>query len=85
MSWPLLHCPNVGFGMTSSKDPRKAAPETELYPDAWERFRTAVHVMAKAGPQHRIGVAAVKSGPKHKSPKSKIRPSSKGRVHKGKT
>jgi hypothetical protein len=40
--------------------------EPELYPDAWDRLRQAVHVMAKAGPQHRIANAAVKSGQKHK-------------------
>jgi len=44
---------------------KKEAPE--LYPDAWDRFRQAVHVMAKAGPQHRIRGAAVKSGPQHKA------------------
>jgi hypothetical protein len=27
--------------------------EPEILPDAWERLRTAVHVRAKAGPQHR--------------------------------
>ena len=52
--------------------------DREIYPDAWDRFRQAVHVMAKAGPQHRIGGAAVKGGPKE-------RPASKGRVHKGKS
>jgi len=58
------------------KEPPKIEPE--LYPDAWDRFRQAVHVMTKAGPQHRIGGASVKSGPTE-------RPASKGRVHKGKT
>jgi hypothetical protein len=52
-----------------------AADKIDLHPGAWERFRQAVHVMAKAGPQHRIGGAAVK----------KKRPASKGRVHKGKS
>jgi hypothetical protein len=49
--------------------------EIELHPDAWDRFRQAVHVMAKAGPQHRINGGGVKKG----------RPASKGRVHKGKS
>jgi hypothetical protein len=35
----------------------------ELHPDAWERFRTAVHVMTKAGPQHREPKPAKKSQP----------------------
>lgn len=47
----------------------------ELHPDAWDRLRQAVHVMAKAGPQHRINGVTVK----------KQRPASKGRVHKGKS
>jgi len=34
----------------AKSDPKK---EPESHPDAWERFRTAVHVMTKAGPQHR--------------------------------
>jgi hypothetical protein len=34
--------------------PGKEKPEEpEILPDAWERFRQAVHVMTKAGPQHR--------------------------------
>ncbi len=36
--------------------------DLDVRPDAWERFKRAVHVMAKAGPQHRIGGVAVKSG-----------------------
>jgi hypothetical protein len=47
----------------------------EIHDDAWDRFRQAVRVMTKAGPQHRIGGATVK----------KERPASKGRVHKGKS
>jgi len=38
----------------------------EVFPDAWDRFERAVHIMAKAGPQHRIGSAAVKSGLKER-------------------
>jgi hypothetical protein len=63
--------------MVTPKDKKlavtKPIQEVELYPDAWERFRQAVHVMTKAGPQHR-------------EPKpTKERSASKGRVHKGKT
>jgi hypothetical protein len=47
-------------------EPKQAGPfaadKIELHPGAWERFRQAVHVMAKAGPQHRIGGAAVNDG-----------------------
>ena len=50
-----------------SKSTGKAKDDFEILPDAWERFKQAVHVMAKAGPQHRIGGVAVKSGPKHKA------------------
>jgi hypothetical protein len=32
---------------------KKAKSDIELHPDAWERFRGAVHTMTKAGPQHR--------------------------------
>lgn len=28
-------------------------PELEFHPDAWDRFRRAIHAVAKAGPQHR--------------------------------
>jgi hypothetical protein len=64
--------------MIGKKVGNKPTTEIEPYPDAWERFRQAVHVMAKVGPQHRIGGVAVKSGLKE-------RPTSKGRVHKGKS
>jgi hypothetical protein len=36
--------------------------EIEVHPDAWDRFRGAVHTMTKAGPQHR------------ESPKTKRKP-----------
>jgi hypothetical protein len=45
--------------MAAPKKAQQTAPITkkprgdEVVPDAWERFRTAVHVMTKAGPQHR--------------------------------
>jgi hypothetical protein len=52
--------------------------EVELYPDALDRLRQAVHIMAKAGPQHRIRGALVKGALKE-------RQASKGRIHKGKS
>jgi hypothetical protein len=54
---------------------QKPAPnpdDIELHPDAWDRFTDFVKRIAKAGPQQR-------------TPKVKERPTSKGRVHKGKT
>jgi hypothetical protein len=45
----------------------------ELHSDAMDRLRRAVHDMAKAGPQHRIGGALVKGVVKE-------RPASKGRA-----
>jgi hypothetical protein len=53
----------------------KPAPnpgDIELHPDAWDRFTDFVKRIAKAGPQHQ-------------TPKTKERPASKGRVHKGRT
>jgi hypothetical protein len=47
--------------------------EIEIDPDAIERFRGAVHVLAKAKPHHRV------------LPKAKERPASKGRLRKGKS
>jgi len=61
-----------GFGKDKSPPPT-GANEPDRYPDAWDRFRQAVHVMTKAGPQHRIADAAVKSGPKHKIGKRKAK------------
>jgi hypothetical protein len=61
--------------------PEKEKPEKpEILPDAWERFRQAVHVMAKAGPQHRIGGATVKTVPKQ--PK-RMKSGSNGRLRRG--
>jgi hypothetical protein len=56
------------------KSKPKDNDKEDLRPDGWQRFEKAVD-------------AAIKSGPKHKTatPKSKERPASKGRVHKGKT
>jgi len=56
-----------------AKELAKKAEFGEMHPDAWDRFRQAVHVMAKAGPQHRIGGLAVKSA-NDVSPKRKGRP-----------
>jgi len=47
----------------------KSPKEIDLEPDAWERFERFIKKAAKTPPQHR---------------KSKERPASKGRVHKGK-
>jgi hypothetical protein len=35
------------------KDQKKAVSEIEVEPGAWERFRRAIRVAVKAGPQHR--------------------------------
>jgi len=37
---------------------KDAMPELriELFPDAWKRFHGAVHMMTKAGPQHRPAI-----------------------------
>jgi hypothetical protein len=37
----------------SERKPRTKAPEIEADPEAFERFRSAIHALAKAGPQHR--------------------------------
>src|ERR1700730_3466555 len=63
---------NPEFDFTKLKDKDalamfQAAVENHLlHPDAWDRFRSAVHVMTKAGPQHRE--------PKPKLAKQKPRP-----------
>jgi len=53
------------------KSPKKVLTDIELVPDAWAKFERFVKAIVRAGPQHR-------------APKSKTRPASKGRVHKGK-
>jgi len=53
----------------------KENPESELHPDARERFERAVDAAVKSGPKHRQALP----------PKPKERPPSKGRVHKGRT
>jgi hypothetical protein len=58
-------------GPMTNKSPRKV--EIELHSDAWDRFRQAVHVMTKAGPQHRIGGVAVKDGPKHREKPARLK------------
>jgi hypothetical protein len=60
--------------MTGKPQEGAEIQKIELYPGAWDRFRQAVHVMAKAGPQHRISGVTVKNDPKKK-----------GRVRKGKS
>lgn len=45
-------------------------------PDAWDRFRRAVHAASESGPMHKVAP---------QSANKKERPASKGRVHKGKT
>jgi hypothetical protein len=42
-------------GASMAKPGKEKPEEPEILPDAWDRFRQAVRVMAKAGPQHRIG------------------------------
>ena len=32
----------------------------EMFPDAWKRFHGAVHMMAKASPQHRPAIGKFK-------------------------
>jgi hypothetical protein len=58
-----------------AKPQKTESGKIELRPDGWERFRQAVHAVAKSGPKHRETPA----------PKGKRRPASKGRAHKGKT
>jgi hypothetical protein len=57
-----------------SKDELKST-QPEDSPEAWERFRGAVHALAKAKPHHREAPKlAVKSGPKRRT-------SQKGKIH----
>jgi hypothetical protein len=59
-----------------TKPPHKVqGNESELYPNARKRFEHAVDVVIKSGPKHRQAPPA----------KPKERPTSKGRVHKGRT
>jgi hypothetical protein len=51
-------------GMAKTPKKKSSEPEIEIDPDALERFRGAVHALAKAKPHHR---EAVKSGPKHRT------------------
>jgi len=55
--------------------PKISKPEIEVVSDAWERFRSAVHVMTKAGPQHRE--------PKNGERKPAKRTAGKGRARVG--
>lgn len=47
-------------------DPRSKKPKdvqaSDLRPDAWERFKAAVHDMARAGPQHRTKAVKAEIG-----------------------
>lgn len=51
------------------------AENIELRPDGWARVERAVDAAVKSGPKHRQAPPA----------KPKERPTSKGRVHKGRT
>jgi len=59
-----------------TKPPNKVqGNESELYSNAWQRFEHAGDVAIKSGLKHRQAPPA----------KPKERPTSKGRVHKGRT
>jgi len=60
--------------MSKSQGQSKQDGEIELRPDGWERFEKAVDAAART-PARRLMPLA----------KAKERPTSKGRVHKGKT
>jgi hypothetical protein len=48
---------------------KKRKADVEMYPDAWDRFRSAVHTMTKAGPQHRTAAnQQAKSSARKKKP-----------------
>jgi hypothetical protein len=64
--------PTCYIGRMKDQKPPPNRDDIELHPDAWDRFADFVKRIAKAGPQHR-------------TPKTKERPASTGRVHKGKT
>ena len=46
----------------------------EMFPDAWKRFHGAVHMMAKASPQHRpaIGKFKAETGKAPRRPAKKV-------------
>jgi hypothetical protein len=46
--------PETCYGSVMTKPPNKVqGDESELYPNAWERFEHAVDVVIKSGPKHR--------------------------------
>jgi hypothetical protein len=64
--------------------PRYAKGEKiELVPDAWPRFEKFIREIAKAGPQHRSGGAAVKTEPKAAKKRAKVATSNKSSKAKG--
>ena len=68
-----------------TKPPNKdQGNESELYPNAWERFEHAVDVVIKSGRKHRESQATHKNKLSYIL-KTKERPASKARVHKGRT
>ena len=68
-----------------TKPPNKVqGTETELYPNARERFEHAGDVAIKSGRKHRESQATLKNKLSYIL-KTKERPASKGRVHKGRT
>jgi len=42
----------------------KTKQQIEFEPDAWQRFKRAVKVVAKTSPQHRVGSKAKRQKPK---------------------
>ncbi|WPP05931.1 hypothetical protein [Methylocella tundrae] len=40
-------------GKHSHKAAKPESPDSEILPDAWERFERAVDVVIKSGPQHK--------------------------------
>jgi hypothetical protein len=68
--------------MGTSKKSGKKLDEVELVPDAWPRFEKFIREIVKAGPQHRIGCAAVKSRRPDKE-QAKVAPSKKPSKAKG--
>lgn len=93
MTWPMflsnssLLCSSSGEGgdgvlgdLVMAKKQSEEMAEVEFKPDGWSRFERAVDAAVKSGPKHK------KSDPAPKSlVKTKDRPASKGRVHKGKS
>ena len=49
--------------MKETKATSKPVEPLELEPDAWERFKRAVSIVARAPPQHRPAKRAMNRGP----------------------